>query len=236
MAKSSCFALVKALEQEGYLYEISPRDGYYPTGRMQAHVDAIAAHDPIVAAVRPELERLRDETGETAVLGKRAGGVSQFIAVCESTNSIRLSVTAGAMKPLHVNAMGKLFLAAMTPAERRLALGRGRLQRLTPRTIVSQAALLKDIEAMRERGWYSGEGESVAGAMGIGVPVVIHGLLYALQIGGPAERMKVGLKRHLAALQAARLRIEARSAGSATGAARPNIESKRETLHESSTS
>jgi DNA-binding IclR family transcriptional regulator len=201
--KSSCFALVKGLVTDGYLYEIAPSVGYYPTARMHEHTNAIADEDPVLSSIHSILESLRDTTGETVVVGRVNGNQSVFVAVYESSNNIRLSVMAGARKPLHCNAMGKLFLASMDPATRERVLGKGRLPKLTSRTVQSRSRLLTEIESMRLRGWFSGEGESIEGAMGVALPMHINGQQFALQIGGPEARMKENLDRNLAAMRRA---------------------------------
>jgi DNA-binding IclR family transcriptional regulator len=206
--KSSCHTLLRGLVSDGYLYEISPSIGYYPTARMYEHTNAIAAQDPVLASIRPILESLRDETGETVVVGRLSGDQSVFVAVYESPNNIRLSLLAGMRKPLHVNAMGKLFLAGMDPKDRTRVLGTSRLAKLTNRTIQSRSKLLAEVESMRLRGWFSGSGESIEGAMGMALPMHIYSQQFALQIGGPEERMKTHLVRNLEAMRRARALIE----------------------------
>jgi predicted DNA-binding transcriptional regulator len=81
--KSSCFALVKGLVTDGYLYEIAPSVGYYPTARMHEHTNAIADEDPVLSSIHSILESLRDTTGETVVVGRVNGNQSVFVAVYE---------------------------------------------------------------------------------------------------------------------------------------------------------
>lgn len=45
MPVSSCLGLIRTLEEQGYMYETGRRQGYYPTGRLLAMAQVIAAHD-----------------------------------------------------------------------------------------------------------------------------------------------------------------------------------------------
>ena len=53
---SSCHDVVRALEDRGYLYEIRPRGGYYPTARLFAVAKAIVDNDPIAQRAEPILQ------------------------------------------------------------------------------------------------------------------------------------------------------------------------------------
>src|SRR6185436_11126859 len=70
---SSCFALLRTMENRGYIYSEKPRGGLYPTKRMHALANRIAAHDPLANRVTPALEELRETTQETVLFAKRSG-------------------------------------------------------------------------------------------------------------------------------------------------------------------
>ena len=210
MAPSSCFALLRAMVAEGYLYELGPRGGFYPTGRMHEHTGLISQHDPVLERCGDALRRLRDVTGETVTIGKQVGNGLLYIAAFESPNNIRLAVLAGAVRPLHGAAMGKALLGSLDEKTLHAVLGDDPLQRLTARTIVSRRKLEVELQVARQRGWYASSGESIEGAMGIALPVRINGVIYAVQVAGPVERMQASLNAHLAALQDAARQIQDR--------------------------
>jgi len=205
---SSCFAIVRGLLEDGYLYELSPRGGYYPTGRMQEHVAAIGAHDPILERIGAVLYRLRDETVETVTLGKRVGSQFIYVTGLESPSTVRLTVLAGSVRPLHANAMGKALLGSLSAEARHALLAKARLDRLTPQTIVSAAKLEKEIEKMARRDWYSSVSESTEGGAAVAMPLSLAQGSYAVQIAGPAERMKSKLAQHVRSLGRAREEME----------------------------
>ena len=54
---SSCHDVVQALQSRGYLYEIAPRAGYYPTMRLQALAKEIGDNDPVLMRCELLLDR-----------------------------------------------------------------------------------------------------------------------------------------------------------------------------------
>ncbi|MSQ55238.1 MAG: IclR family transcriptional regulator [Betaproteobacteria bacterium] len=206
---SACYGLLRSLEQRGYLYELGPRKGWYPTLRWLQQARLVAARDPVLERVSSLLDALCAATGETVVLGKRSGSTVTYLNVVESGNPIRYSAQIGDRKPLHSSAAGKALLGAMAPDARAALLATLKLARVTPNTIVKRDLLEKDLAAGAQRGWYATRGENVADVHAIAAPVKIDGETYALVLAGPANRMQAGLKAHAAALLRARKEIEA---------------------------
>ena len=83
LPKSSCLALIATLHASGYLYEVKPGVGYYPTRRWLDRATGITASDPLATKMRPVMLALSEETGETIILGKRAGDRVIYIEVVE---------------------------------------------------------------------------------------------------------------------------------------------------------
>jgi DNA-binding IclR family transcriptional regulator len=63
----------------------------------------------LAAAARPALERLRDETGESAQLFVPRGGVRVCVVSLESPHSLRTIVPVGAELPMDVGSAAKVF-------------------------------------------------------------------------------------------------------------------------------
>ncbi len=72
---SSCHDVVQAMQSRGYLYEIAPRAGYYPTLRLSALGKEIGENDPVLMRCELLLRSLRDALDEFgfAVKGHRVG-------------------------------------------------------------------------------------------------------------------------------------------------------------------
>jgi len=144
----------------------------------------------------PVMEELRDLTRETIHLMLREGNRVVLIERLDSPQTLRTVRQLGASTPLHAASNGKAVLAYLTEAERAAYLARP-LQAFTPRTLTDPAAVERDLEKTRSRGYSLGDGEldldvrAVAAAIRLetGEPVA------ALSISCPAFRFpddKVG--------------------------------------------
>src|SRR4051812_20163868 len=98
IAPSSCLLLIRTLSRRGYLYEIAPRQGYYPTTRLLGLWEKISKHGPVVGGLAPYLEALRDKTRETVTLSKRQGNYAIFLAVFDSPETLHPSVSVGTLR------------------------------------------------------------------------------------------------------------------------------------------
>lgn len=193
---SSCFGLIKTLENRGYIYTVERRSGYYPTQRLWTIAEKIKAHDPLLDRIAPSLDRLRDETGETVLLGKLQAKKLLYLHVIESPQSIRYTATAGELRWAHANSMAKAILGRMTGTERQKYLEGFEWPQLTDRTLLSEDAFEQDLERSRQRGWYGNLGESVPDLIGISWHFEINQECYAISVSGPSYRMEPLLDEH----------------------------------------
>jgi IclR family acetate operon transcriptional repressor len=206
---SSCFKLVRAVEQRGYLYSVRPRGALYPTRRLHDIGRAIFEHDRISPAIRSRMQVLRDAVGETTCLAQRRDTDVVYLEVVESVHSIRFTVQVGDTRPVHANSMGKAILSTLPADAFDQVLATLSYTRFSPRTLVTPAKLAADITRGRRRGWYCNDGETAPDALAAAVPVQIGGDWYGLSVVGPKQRMQAGLERHLRALRDAARDIEA---------------------------
>ncbi len=205
---SSCFQLLKTLERRGYVYALRLKS-YYPTKQLLQKAEAIAAHDPIIMLLAPALEKLRDETGESVVLGQRSGDHVVMLEVIESPHLIRFTGHPGAVREMHCSALGKALLAEMTTEERNACLPPDPMPARTPATITRRTKLYAELAASRKRGWYEVRGESVAELHAIAVPLCVGTSQLALCLAGPVTRFAPQREAHARKLLAAVRQIEA---------------------------
>jgi DNA-binding IclR family transcriptional regulator len=208
VAPSSCFALVQALRARGYLYGLGERRTLYPTRRMLDHATAIAACEPYVARMLPLMEALRDETGETVILGRREKDAVVYLHVCESRQTVRYTAQAGDLKPMHSSAIGKVVLAAMPADERRKTIQALAKPRVTANTLCAAADLVADVAAGALRGYQLTRGENVADVMAVAMPIVIGGDPFGLCVAAPMHRMSDSYARHARAMKRALGKLE----------------------------
>lgn len=192
---STCHGLLRTLERRGFLYYPSQNETY-PTRRLYDLARDIDAHDPIGERLAPLLARLRDDTGETVILGLRDDDAVLYLRVLEGPQVIRYTARAGERKPLHSSSIGKALLGSMPEAALNAWLAGRTLPRITDRTITSAAKLKRDLAAARARGTYVTSGENVADVMAIAAPLSIGSAALGVAVAGPLHRMTGAHQRH----------------------------------------
>jgi DNA-binding IclR family transcriptional regulator len=100
-----------------------------------------------------ELKRLRDLTGETVHLAVPNGNSMVYIEKLESLSAVRMASRIGTSVSMHSTAVGKAYMAALDPASFENLLKGLDLDRHTPKTVTERAALRRQVEVIRARGW-----------------------------------------------------------------------------------
>ena len=188
--RSSTFNLLGTLASRGYLYEPKTRGGYYPSPLWASLIRQIESADPIPQQLHQMLEALQQKTGETAVLAAASGAHAVFVDVVESPLAIRYTAKAGKMVPLHVTATGRALLSQMRLPERSAILRHATFERYTPTTLMSVAAVEKEIKRSLERGWFEGNAEFTADLGGVALPLKMPHRHFAVMVAGPMFRVK----------------------------------------------
>lgn len=122
--------------------------------------------------VRPLLERLASETGETIHLSNLEGGEIVYIDKLDSPMPVAAYSRIGGRAAAHCVATGKALLAALPQGEASLRLRMGRLQRHTPNTITAWPELMAELDAVRQRGYAQNREEWRIGVCGLGACVL----------------------------------------------------------------
>lgn len=186
---STCHGVLRSLEQSGYLYFLPSRE-VYPTRRLLEMAQEIANHDPIATRIVPELERLRDATGETIVLAALQNDHAIYLAVVESGQTIRYASRPGDTRSLHSSALGKALLMSMPEAERNRCIEKLPFKAMTPDTIKSQRLLMRNLDESLARGYAVSRGENSPDVMAIAMPLRQAGAALAISVAGPWSRME----------------------------------------------
>jgi len=204
---STCHSLVHTLLNRSYLYQISRRKDLYPTRRILDLAATVVAHDPYLERLNPMLERLRDETLETVILGKHQKDHVLYLEVLESPQTIRYSARAGAMKPLHSTCIGKVMLGSLPPEALSDWLRSNPLPKVTGNTLTVPGRLIEDLKAGAQLGYYTTRGENVADVTAIATPLRVNNEILGLAVAGPSHRMEPNFQKHVARLQEVRRKL-----------------------------
>jgi len=127
----------------------------------------------LAARCRPELARLRDETGETVSLHIMQAERRILIDQVESTHPLRWVYGNPLVPmPLHAGAAAKMLLALMPQQEARRIVARDDLAKFTSSTPQAVDDLLTQLAAYKERGYSESVEEVTPGIASLAVPVV----------------------------------------------------------------
>ncbi len=193
---SSCHDVIRALEARGYVYEIAPRAGFYPTRRWLDLAKIIVANDSVTERTRPSLEQVSAELGETVTLSKATGLRAIYLLVVEPEDPVRYSVAAGSeIASLHATSVGKALLGTLQAEALANVLRDMALKRFTSKTIVSRTRLAADIEASRRRGWFVNDEESRPGVVTVSGVFRWSDTAHMITVAGPADRMRPKLRK-----------------------------------------
>jgi len=191
---SSCHDVLQAMQARGYIYEISPRGGYYPTMRLKHMASVFADHDPVVQRAEIVLRTLRDELNESVLLAKVTGLQAVYLLALEPSHPLRFLNRVGDMvRSLNATSGGKALLGSLTPAALDAYLDSAELPRLTARTITSKPALKREITDGNAAGWFINRDESIDGVMTLSARFCWNATIYIVTIAGPTARLQAGL-------------------------------------------
>jgi DNA-binding IclR family transcriptional regulator len=165
-----------------------------PNGRVRLGPEltrlAIGARRDIRQELRPFMEQLFERLNETIDCAILDGDHLRFVDQIAAPHRLRAVSAVGAVFPLHCTANGKAILAALPPA----ALGDvlpARLERFTEHTITTRAALLRELESVRETGVAFDREEHTHGICAGGIAVSdAFGELAAISVPMPAQRFR----------------------------------------------
>jgi len=166
--KSSVHRLLAALTRRS-LVERDDRGRYRPGMGLVALGLGVLDQEPVVAAARPVLERCAGELGETFFLVAARAGSLVVLEKVEGTGFLRAAPRVGAVVPAHATAVGKLYLAhapeaiADEAASDRVA--------FTSDTLVSKAAIAREIEEARQLGYARNREEWIPGLSVLAAPI-----------------------------------------------------------------
>lgn len=119
----------------------------------------------------PALQRLRDETGDSASMAVLSGHDILYVAHVSTNRPIRLSAHVGARFPLHATSLGKVLLAHQSDETIDAFLKSATLEKLTDHTVTEPAALRARLAQARANGFDSAQDELDYGIVSVAVPI-----------------------------------------------------------------
>lgn len=216
LTRPTLYRIIASLEAEG-LVEPTPQDAYRLGPRLVTLARRALAQNDVRRIAEPELERLRDATGETVHLAIPADDAMIYIDKIESREVVRMMSTIGTRIALHSTSVGKAYMSALRPEQAATLIDRIDRPRVTDFTVTDPTRLKAIVQQGRESGFVREEQENELGIICFGAPVVD-------QTGAPAAAISVSVP--MFRLDAAKpygdlVRQAARAVSSALGAILP---------------
>jgi DNA-binding IclR family transcriptional regulator len=139
---------------------------------------------------KPIMEALRSELGETVNLTVREGDEVVYVERAVPARMMRVEQLIGSRAPLHVTAVGKLFLAEGGEKACRQYAKRSGLPRFTPNTLTQPNRLWAEAEECQRNGYALDNEEAELGVACIGVPIrdASGKMVAGLSVSAPRER------------------------------------------------
>jgi IclR family transcriptional regulator, pca regulon regulatory protein len=148
---------------EGSLYGLSPRI-------LQLGFSYLSSSS-LEALASPLLQHVTQLLHESASLGVLEGQEMVYVARSAAQRVMSIGLSVGSRLPAYCTSMGRVMLAALPPEDVTAFLRRADLARVTPKTIVDRAHLVRLIERVRADGYALVDGELEIGLRSIAVPV-----------------------------------------------------------------
>ena len=212
LSKGSIYRLLATLVRRGYVEKDADTDRYQLTYRLLAVGSRVADRFGLREMAQPVMERVGSETGETVNLGVLDGFRTVSVYLVQSPQPLSIHMRVGGVSA-HASATGKILLASLPTADLDRKLAGRRLDRLTPRTIKSRAALVAELGRVRKQGFAIDDEESSIGLRCAGAPVFNHQgvVVAALSLVAPAHRLTTArLPAAIVTVQAAAQEISTR--------------------------
>lgn len=191
IGRSTAHRLLAMLEFHGFIQQDADTKAYR-SGPALAEIGLAIVHAmDIRAQVRPYLEQLRDELGETVHLMVLQGADALFLDSVESSRALRTSSRIGRTYPAHATSGGKVLLAELS-SERLADLYPGDdLPAETPRSLKTKADLMRELRLVRKRGYGSNRGETEAdvAAVAVAMKSSLNRPAAAIAVSAPLSRL-----------------------------------------------
>lgn len=188
--KSSAHRLLVALTEHGFAVRV-PESRRYRLGAEAARIGYayVKAHD-LRREIVPVLQRLADQTGETATMAVYDRGAALVLERVEGVHRVRTVSEVGLRAPIHAGASCKALLAFLPHTDCEQVIRETGLPKLTPFTITEPDALHTELAEIRRRGYAVSIDEVRLDHMGIGAPVFDYRsrVVAAISVAGPKER------------------------------------------------
>lgn len=188
---STAYRILAALGEHG-LVERNDIGHYRLGAKLLSLASRVEQRVDLKREALPIMEWLRSEVGETVNLAMRDGDEVVYVERASSHKMIRVEQVIGGHAPLHVTAVGKLFLAYDGEAACLAYARRSGLPGYTANTLTDPFQLCQAARQSREQGYALDDEEAEPGVGCIGAPVfdASGAMVAGLSVSAPIQRRR----------------------------------------------
>ncbi|WP_084651567.1 IclR family transcriptional regulator [Ottowia thiooxydans] len=168
--KPRVYRHLASLRQLGIVEQDSQTEKYRLGARLVVYGQAASEQFDLRAIADPYLTRLRDATGESAMVSIATNGTALVIATADSLNNVCISVKPGNRVHAHCTAQGRIVLA-FTEESALNQVAASEMRKFNASTICTSTNLRQRVALVKERMWDVAEGEITPGISAIAAPV-----------------------------------------------------------------
>lgn len=122
--------------------------------------------------VRPHLQHVRDQTGDSSSLTVLANAEILYLLHVSTNRMVRLDAGFGTRFPAYPTSLGRVLLAYQSPEHIDRYLATLAPEKLTNKTVTSKTELRKILKAVRNQGYASIQDELDYGIVSVAVPIM----------------------------------------------------------------
>lgn len=187
---SSTLALLRSMQNSGYLSFDQPKKIYFPTLRLTTLGSWLTESVFLDAYALRVVAQLAEETKETIILGIQNGVWAQYIYVVQGRQSLRYHPPTGTMRPMLRSAIGRALVGCM-PDDKVKQLVALTSKLLEESDVIDEATVMADIRQVRIDGYAYNDNTFTqgAGVIAVALPETPGRIRMAVGIGGSAARM-----------------------------------------------
>ncbi|MGD8210909.1 MAG: IclR family transcriptional regulator [Desulfobacterales bacterium] len=191
--KSSVHQILNTLTSENILKKNSLTNRYFLGVKLFILGDRARANLEIRKVAEPLLKKLKEIFDETVHLTVLDNDEVLYVECFESSKLLRPFQIIGYRAPLHCTAVGKAMMAFLSKPDIDRVIRTKGLKRFTKNTLTDKMSLLKDLEAVVNRGYSVDNIEHEQGVRCIGAPIRNHeGQVFAaVSVTWPSQRLQL---------------------------------------------
>ena len=172
--KSTAHSLLRTLQLYGYI-EQNEETGRYRLGmKLLERGQLLLEGLDLRGVARPVLQRLSQETGQTAHLVVRDGAEGVYIDKVEGVKAVIRYSRVGRRVRLHSSAVGKVLAAFQPPEQLERTLAGYRFDKFTETTIADKETFLAELQRVRQEGVAYDRSENEPGVLCSAAPIFDH--------------------------------------------------------------